>query len=79
MKLSIQHLTGFMAGLGVSVFGYYLYHKNQSKIDGFLGDLGFPISHEPQCNYSSSQSLEELVRTKESIEDAIAEKEAQAS
>ncbi len=77
MKLHIQHLTGFIAGLGVSAFGYYLYRKNQSKVDRFLGDLGFPVS-EPTCTYSASQSLEELVRTKESIEDAIAEKEAQA-
>ena len=51
-----DHLKGAAVGVGVCAVGYYIYKKNQTKVD-------------------ANMSLEELMESKELIEDLIAEKE----
>ncbi len=74
MAITSQHLTGFAAGLGVSALSFYLYKKNQAKVDQFLSDHGIEVSsfmeRDPQ-----SMSLKELIKAKEDLEDMIAERE----
>ncbi len=74
MAISSQHVTGFVAGLGVSALSFYLYKKNQAKVDQFLDDHGIQVlsvmARDPE-----SMSLKELVKAKEDLEDMIAERE----
>jgi len=74
MAITSQHFTGFAAGLGVSALTFYLYKKNQAKVDQFLTDHGIQVSslmeRDPQ-----SMSLKELIKAKEDLEDIIAERE----
>jgi hypothetical protein len=78
MAITSQHVTGFVAGLGVSALTFYLYKKNQTKVDQFLTDHGIQVSslmeRDPQ-----SMSLKELVKAKEDLEDLIAEREYEES
>lgn len=78
MAITSQHVTGFVAGLGVSALTFYLYKKNQTKVDQFLSDHGIQVSslmeRDPQ-----SMSLKELVKAKEDLEDLIAEREHEES
>ena len=34
---------GLLVGLGVSAVGFYLYKKNEQKVDSFLRGHGFPV------------------------------------
>ncbi len=72
--MSSQHLTGFAVGIGVSALGFYLYKRNQPKIDEFLSQHGIQLASaldkDPQ-----SMTLKELIMAKENLEDLIAEKE----
>ena len=74
MNLTTEHATGFAVGVGVAALGFYLYKKNQGRIDGFLRQQGINIptagAKEP-----ANMTLEELVATKERLEDLIAERE----
>ena len=74
MAINSEHLTGFAVGLGASALGFYLYKRNQAKVDEFLSEHGIEISSafekDPQ-----SMSLKELYMAKEELEDLIAEKE----
>jgi len=73
-NLTRDHFIGFLAGLGVSALGFYMYKKNQSKVDEFLRSQGIQV---PGSQLTpSSMSLEDLVREKERFEDLIAEREA---
>lgn len=67
-------VKGLLIGFGVSAAGFYLYKKNEQKIDSFLRSHGFPIADSRKTNFSE-MSLEELMETKEDIEDIIAERE----
>lgn len=69
-----EHLIGAVAGVGAVAVTYYLYKKNQNKIDDFLRKQGINVKSSNQTNYES-MSLEELVTVKENLEDLIAEKE----
>lgn len=69
-----DHITGALVGVGVCAVGYYVYKKNQSKVDDFLRNQGINVSSDAGKDYAS-MSLEELMETKENIEDFIAEKE----
>jgi len=66
-------VKGILIGVGVSAVGFYLYKKN--KVDSFLRGHGMDIK--PRGSNYETMSVEELMRTKESIEDLIAEKEMQ--
>ena len=74
MNITSQHITGFAVGAGTAVVVFYVYKKNQAKIDDFLRRQGIQIpdrgGREP-----GKMSLEELVSEKERLEDLIAERE----
>ena len=74
MAINSQHVTGFAAGVGLSALGFYLYKRNQSKVDAFLGQHGIQLSSAMEKN-PQSMSLKELIMAKEELEDMIAEKE----
>ncbi len=67
--------TGILIGVGLSVTAYYLYMKNKDKVDEFLRSQGINIHIASGAKDYSGMSLEELVGTKEHIEDLIAEME----
>ena len=69
-----EHLICAVAGVGAVAVTYYLYKKNQNKIDDFLRKQGINVKSSNQTNYEN-MSLEELVTVKENLEDLIAEKE----
>ena len=66
---------GILIGVGVSAVGFYAYKKNEDKVDAFLRRRGMD-SKQHGADYET-MSVEELMRTKETIEDLIAEKEMQ--
>ncbi len=78
MAISAQHVTGFVAGLGVSALTFYLYKKNQAKVDQFLSDHGIQVSS-VMSRDPESMSLKDLVKAKEDLEDVIAEREHEES
>ena len=65
---------GAAVGVGVCAVGYYIYKKNQTKVDGFLKKQGINVQTVNHKDYAN-MSLEELMESKELIEDLIAEKE----
>ena len=69
-----EHLVGAAVGVGTVAVGYYLYKKNQSKVDSFLRKQGINIKTSSEAIYDN-MAFEELVTTKEHLEDLIAEKE----
>ena len=69
-----EHLVGAAIGVGTVAVGYYLYKKNQSKVDSFLRKQGINIKTSSEVTYDN-MNLEELMTTKEHLEDLIAEKE----
>ena len=66
---------GILIGVGVSAVGFYAYKKNEDKVDAFLRRRGMDIKQRG-ADYEA-MTVEELMRTKETIEDLIAEKEMQ--
>lgn len=76
MALSSQHITGFFIGIGAAAAGFYVYKKNQDKVDEFLAKQGIKTPGRSNRDLGS-MSLEDLVREKERLEDTIAERELQ--
>ena len=74
MAINSQHVTGFAVGIGASALGFYLYKRNQPKVDAFLGKYGVQLSS-PMEKDPKSMTLKELILAKEELEDLIAEKE----
>ncbi|NQZ60451.1 MAG: hypothetical protein HRT88_23640 [Lentisphaeraceae bacterium] len=74
MKYDKKFATGALAGAGVAALSYYLYKKNQDKVDGFLRQQGFNVPASKGASFDS-MNLEELVLNKERLEDLIAEME----
>ena len=74
MAVNSQHITGFAVGIGASALGFYLYKRNQSKVDAFLGKYGIQLSSSMDKD-PESMTLKELIMAKEELEDMIAEKE----
>ena len=68
-------VKGILIGVGVSAAAFYLYKKNEEKVDSFLRSRGMDIK--PRGADYETMSVEDLMRTKETIEDLIAEKEMQ--
>lgn len=75
MVTTNKFLLGAAVGLGTAAAGYFVYKKNQDKIDSFLRDQGFNIPVAEGAAYED-MSLEELMLNKERLEDLIAENEA---
>lgn len=67
--------TGILIGVGLSVAAWYLYMNNKSQVDEFLRSQGIAIPETIQAKDYSKMNMEELVSTKEHIEDLIAELE----
>ena len=59
----------------MSAVGFYAYKHNEEKVDNFLRSHGVKVKT-PTAGFET-MSVEDLMRTKESIEDLIAEKEQQ--
>ena len=76
MNFSKNHFVGFLAGVTVSAAGFYLYKKNQPKIENFLRSQGIELPHSDEADYKE-MTLEKLMENKENLEDLIAEKEQQ--
>ncbi len=43
MRISVDHMTGFAVGIGVATMGFYVYKKNQSRVDGWLRQQGINV------------------------------------
>ena len=69
-----DHIKGAAVGVGVCAVGYYIYKKNQDKVEGFLKKQGINVQTVNHKDYAN-MSIEELMESKELIEDLIAEKE----
>ena len=74
MNVTSQHLTGFAIGMGAAAVAFYVYKRNQPKIDDFLRRQGIQVP-ERGISDPSNMTLEELVAEKERLEDLIAERE----
>ena len=68
-------VKGILIGVGVSVVGFCAYKHNEDKVDDFLRRLVVKVKC-PAAGFET-MSVEDLMRTKETIEDLIAEKEMQ--
>ena len=68
-------VKGILIGVGVSVVGFCAYKHNEEKVDNFLRRHGVKVKS-PAAGFET-MSVEDLMRTKETIEDLIAEKELQ--
>ena len=66
---------GILIGVGASVLGFCAYKHNEKKVDDFLRRHGVKVKS-PAADFEP-MSVEDLMRTKETIEDLIAEKEMQ--
>ena len=77
MAITSEHLVGAAVGVGVAAVGFYLYQKNQDKINEFLRSHGLdiPVSDKQPIE---SMNIEDLATFKERIEDLIAERELAA-
>lgn len=73
-NLNNQLVKGIAIGIGIGVVGFYAYKKNEDKVNSFLKQKGIDV---PTTSGKDlySMSLEELMETKETIEDIIAEKD----
>ena len=69
-------VKGILIGVGASVVGFCVYKHNEEKVDNFLRRHGVKVKS-PAAGFET-MSVEDLMRTKETIEDLIAEKELQA-
>ena len=68
-------VKGILIGVGVSAVGFYAYKRNEEKVDNFMRRHGVKVKT-PTAGFET-MAIEDLMRTKESIEDLIAEKELQ--
>ena len=73
-----NHLVGAAVGVGVAAVAFYLYKKNQAKVDEFLRKQGINIKTS-SCASLENLDIEGLTQMKEHIEDLIAEKSAAES
>lgn len=73
-KVNNDHIKGAAVALGTCTVAYYLYKRNECKVDEFLRKQGIRVPASSSRDYSS-MTIEELMETKETIEDIIAEKE----
>lgn len=70
-----QLVKGILIGVGASIVGFCAYKHNEDKVDDFLRRHGVKVKT-PAAGFET-MSVEDLMRTKETIEDMIAEKEMQ--
>ncbi|MBQ7488791.1 MAG: hypothetical protein IJT77_14975 [Clostridia bacterium] len=68
-------LKGVLIGVGASLVGFAIYKSNEEKADEFLRRHGIAVKT-PGTGFDA-MSVEDLMRTKENIEDILAERELQ--
>lgn len=73
-KINNDHLIGAAVGVGACTIAYYVYKKNESQVDTFLKNQGISMPSSSSKDYNN-MNIEELMETKELIEDVIAERE----
>ena len=73
-RITRDHVTGALVGIGVVAAGYYIYKKNQSQVDSFMKRQGINMPTNMGKDYRH-MSVVELMETKELIEDILAEKQ----
>ena len=73
-RITRDHVTGALIGVGVVAAGYYIYKKNQSQVDSFMKKQGINLPNNMGKDYRH-MSVVELMETKELIEDILAEKQ----
>ncbi len=69
-----KYLVGAAVGVAGTAAAVYVYNKKRVVINDFLRQHGIDIPEVSGTDYSN-MSLEELVSTKEHIEDLVAERE----
>ena len=69
-----RFLWGALTGVAVTATGFYVYQRNKDQVDGFLRSQGINIPASAARDFSEMK-MEELVATKERLEDLIAEME----
>lgn len=69
-----KFLWGALSGIAVTATGFYLYQRNRDKVDAFLRNQGINIPAGGAGDFANMK-MEELVTTKERLEDLIAEME----
>ncbi len=69
-----KYLVGAAVGVAGTAAAVYVYNKKRVVINDFLRQHGIDIPETSGTDYSN-MSLEELVSTKEHIEDLVAERE----
>ena len=77
-KINNDHLIGAAIGVGACTVAYYVYKKNECQVDSFLKKQGINMPATSIKDYNN-MNIEELMETKELIEDVIAEKEVNMS
>jgi len=77
MSINTDHVTGLAVGLGAAALGFYLYKKNQNRVDDWLRGQGINVP-QSDSKQTAGMSVEELMREKEQLEDLIAEREMAA-
>lgn len=75
-KINSDHIMGAVVGVGVCAAGYYLYQKNEDQVNTFLKKQGINVPASSGKDYNN-MTIEQLMETKELIEDIIAEKEVE--
>ena len=75
VALNNPMVKGILIGVGVSALGFCAYKHNEEKVDNFMRRHGMNVKT-PAAGFET-MSVEDLMRTKETIEDLIAEKEMQ--
>ena len=68
-------VKGILIGVGASALAFCAYKHNEDKVDDFLRRHGVKVKS-PAAGFET-MSVEDLMRTKETLEDLIAEKEMQ--
>ena len=75
VALNNPMVKGILIGVGVSALGFCAYKHNEEKVVDFMRRHGVKVKS-PAAGFET-MSVEDLMRTKETIEDLIAEKEMQ--
>ena len=74
MNINSNHVVGFAAGMVAAAGGFYLYKKNQTRVDSWLRDQGIRVPNRASVD-PEAMNLEDLVTEKERLEDIIAARE----
>ena len=77
-KINNDHIIGAAIGVGACTVAYYVYKKNECQVDSFLKKQGINMPASSNKDFNN-MNIEELMETKELIEDVIAEKEVNES